>query len=189
VSSASSSSPFSPSLDLTTARLTLRPWSPHEVATVLADDGRLAHWAEDFPSEGDRAIAEFIIGNHEAGLAPYGQRQIIERDSDSDSDGDGGGHVVGSIGLFWPPTDGFVEFGYGIVPSRRGRGYATEAARATVALAFTSPDVHTVHAGAELTNPASIRVLEKAGLTHWNDDGRIARLGVARRDWHWHWHG
>ncbi|WP_459546603.1 hypothetical protein [Nocardia sp. X0981] len=37
---------------------------------------------------------------------------MLERDT---------GLVVGSIGLFWPPSAGVLEIGYGIVPSRRGR--------------------------------------------------------------------
>jgi hypothetical protein len=45
-----------------------------------------------------------------------------------------------------------MEFGYGVVASRRGRGYAPEAAR------------------------ASVRVLEKAGLHRWSDDGTTARF-------------
>ncbi|WP_316043403.1 GNAT family N-acetyltransferase [Actinomadura sp. CNU-125] len=87
--------------------------------------------------------------------ADPGQRQIVERET---------GLVIGSIGLFRPPVDGAVEFGYGVVPSRRGRGHATEAARAVVASALAEPDVRTVRAGVEPSNTASVRVLEKAGL-------------------------
>ncbi|GGJ80655.1 hypothetical protein GCM10011583_10200 [Streptomyces camponoticapitis] len=84
------------------------------------------------------------------------------------------GLVVGAVGLF-PPADGTIEFGYGIVPSRRGLGYASEAARAIAAFALTAPGVHTVHANVELSNPASARVLEKAGLTRVSADDETAR--------------
>ncbi|MEU9867549.1 GNAT family N-acetyltransferase [Actinomadura sp. NPDC048021] len=139
--------------DLTTGRLVLRPWTSGEIAAVLSGD-RLAHWADDFPAEGDRAIAGFVAGNPSA-LGEHGQRLIIERST---------GLVVGAVGLFWPPADGAVEFGYGVVPSRRGRGYATEATRAIVAFALTAPGVDRVVATVEPSNPASVRVLEKAGL-------------------------
>ncbi|MGV9303936.1 GNAT family N-acetyltransferase [Nonomuraea sp. NPDC003727] len=155
--------------DLITDRLVLRPWSSAELAAVL-DGPRLAHWAEDFPSEGDRVIAGFIA-EHPAAAGEYGQRQIVERET---------GLVVGAIGLFWPPNDGSLEIGYGVVPSRRGRGYATEAAGAMVAFAFTAPGVHTVHAGVEQANPASARVLEKAGLRLLSSDATTARYAVTR---------
>lgn len=151
--------------DLTTDRLVLRPWSTEELAAVLSD-ARLMHWAEDFPAEGDRVVAGFLT-EHPDGANEYGHRQIIER---------AGGLVVGSIGLFWPPDAGSVEVGYGIVASRRGRGYAPEATRAVVEFALTAPGVHTVHADVELSNPASVRVLEKAGLHRWSTDAATARF-------------
>ncbi|MFI1738194.1 GNAT family N-acetyltransferase [Streptomyces sioyaensis] len=153
--------------DLRTERLLLRPWSDGELAAVL-DGPRQPHWAADFPADGDRVIAGYTAG-HPAARGAYGQRQILERES---------GLVVGAIGLFWPPADGSVEFGYGIVPSRRGRGYASEAARALVAFAFTAPGVHTVRADIERSNPASGRVLEKAGLERWSSDDTHVRFRV-----------
>ncbi|MEU0954580.1 GNAT family protein [Streptomyces niveus] len=154
-----------PVSDLTTDRLVLRSWPADEVAAVVAGESRLPHWAEDFPAEGDRVIAGFIA-EHPGTLGPYGQRQIIERAT---------GLVVGAVGLF-PPADGTIEFGYGIVPSRRGRGYASEAARAIAAFALTAPGVHTVGAKVELSNPASARVLEKAGLTRVRADAEMAHF-------------
>ncbi|MFB8350406.1 GNAT family N-acetyltransferase [Streptomyces niveus] len=158
-----------PVSDLTTDRLVLRSWPADEVAAVVAGESRLPHWAEDFPAEGDRVIAGFIAGfiaEHPGTLGPYGQRQIIERAT---------GLVVGAVGLF-PPADGTIEFGYGIVPSRRGRGYASEAARAIAAFALTAPGIHTVRAKVELSNPASARVLEKAGLTRVGADAELAHF-------------
>ncbi|MGN9842511.1 GNAT family N-acetyltransferase [Nonomuraea sp. H19] len=152
------SSSFSPAdTELNTDRLILRSWTAGEVTAVL-NGTRLAHWAEDFPAEGDQVIAG-LFSEHPAWLGEYGHRQIIERDS---------GLVVGSIGLFWPPSAGTVEIGYGIVASRRGRGYAPEATRALTEFALTAPDVHTVCAHVEPSNPPSIRVLEKAGFERSN---------------------
>lgn len=170
MSSPSFSSPSSPSLssfssfsvtgaDLATERLVLRPWSPGELAAVV-DGRRLADWAEDFPAEGDRVIAGFLT-EHPEGLTAYGHRLVAERAT---------GRVIGSIGLFWPPSDGALEVGYGIVVSRRGRGYASEATRALVEFALTAPGVDAVYANVELSNPASVRVLEKAGLRRLSED-------------------
>ncbi|GHF42974.1 N-acetyltransferase GCN5 [Streptomyces mashuensis] len=163
-SSASSSSAASAHADLTTDRLVLRPWTTAEAAAVVGDSRR-ADWADDFPAEGDRVVAG-LFGQYPDWLGPYGHRLVVERDS---------GLVVGSIGLFWPPADGTLEIGYGIVASRRGRGYAPEATRALAAYALAAPGVHTVVATVELTNPASVRVLEKAGFHHWATDEQTAR--------------
>ena len=74
------------------------------------------------------------------------------------------GLVVGGIGFFGPPHDGEVEIGYGIVPSRQGRGYATEALRAMITRAWADPRVRAVVAGTDPGNVASQRVLGKAGF-------------------------
>lgn len=163
-----SSSISSSSTDLITDRLVLRPWSTDEIAAVVGDF-RMAGWASDFPAEGDVVIAGVIAGQSDE-PHEYGHRLIVERQS---------GLVVGSISLLWPPNDGALEVGYGIVASRRGRGYASEATRALVEFALRSPDVDTVYADVELANPASVRVLEKAGLHRWSDDATNARFGTA----------
>lgn len=150
----SSSSPAH--ADVVTERLVLRPWTMAEAGAVLAGT-RAPYWAGDFPAEGDRVVAG-LFDQHPAWLGAYGHRLIIERDS---------GLAVGSIGLFWPPSEGVLEIGYGIVASRRGRGYAPEATQALAGFALTAPDVHTVSADVELSNPSSVRVLEKAGFHQW----------------------
>ncbi|WP_406300894.1 GNAT family N-acetyltransferase [Embleya sp. NBC_00888] len=160
-----SSSSFPAGTDLTTDRLVLRPWSADELAAVLGDV-RSADWAEDFPAEGDQVIAGVVAEQSDVPRR-YGHRQIVERTT---------GLVVGSISLLWPPNDGALEIGYGVVASRRGRGYAAEATRALVAYALTSPQVDIVYADVELSNPASIRVLEKAGLRRWSGDATTARF-------------
>lgn len=150
--------------DLLTARLILRQWTSLDVKYVVEGD-RQASWAADFPAEGDTVIAGVIAAQPEW-LAPFGHRLIIEQATSE---------VVGSLGLFWPPADGCVEIGYGVVPSRQGRGYASEATAALTEFALTSPDVHTVHAGAERSNPASARVLEKAGFELFDSTDELLR--------------
>ena len=152
--------------DLTTDRLVLRPWPAEEAAAVVAGEHR-PHWAADYPAEGDRTIAGLISRQPEA---PHGHFLMIERET---------GLTVGAIGLKWPPTDGAIEFGYGVVPSRRCRGYTTEAVRALVAFARTVSGVAEVFATVDPANAASVRVLEKAGLrrdgTVPSDEGTLHR--------------
>ncbi|TQM30669.1 GNAT family N-acetyltransferase [Nocardia bhagyanarayanae] len=139
--------------ELSTERLILRRWTLDDVSAVLAGH-RLAHWAEDFPADGDRVIAG-LFADHPQWYDEYGHRLIVEREA---------GHVVGSIGLFWPPGADGLEIGYGTVVSRRGRGYASEATRALAEYALGAPGVHKVYANVEPSNPGSVRVLEKAGF-------------------------
>jgi [ribosomal protein S5]-alanine N-acetyltransferase len=160
-----SSSSSGPHTQLTTDRLVLRTWTTDE-ATAVLENARSANWADDFPAEGDHGMAG-LFGQHPAWLGEHGHRLIIERDS---------GQVVGSIGLFWPPSEGILEIGYGIVASRRGRGYAPEAARAVAEFALAAPGVHTVFADVELSNPASVRVLEKAGFRRWATEENKSRF-------------
>lgn len=153
--------------DVITERLALRSWTVSQAAAVLGDV-RSAGWADDFPAEGDRVIAG-LLGERPEWLGAYGHRLIIERES---------GLVVGSLGLFWPPGEGALEIGYGVVGSRRGRGYASEATRALAEYALGAPGVRTVFANVEPSNPGSIRVLEKAGFQRAGAEGGTVRFDL-----------
>lgn len=75
------------------------------------------------------------------------------------------GKLVGTAGFKGPPDEhGVVEIAYAIVPSCRGRGYATEAAAVLVAWAFADERVRTVRAHTLPEANASTRVLAKCGF-------------------------
>jgi RimJ/RimL family protein N-acetyltransferase len=57
------------------------------------------------------------------------------------------------------------ELMYGLAPRHHGQGFATEAARAVLKYAFTLPEVTAVWAATLPTHHASIRVMEKIGLS------------------------
>ncbi|MEV0339827.1 GNAT family N-acetyltransferase [Nocardia sp. NPDC050713] len=154
--------------ELSTESLILRRWTPDDVSAVLAGR-RLAHWAEDFPAAGDRAIAG-LFADHPQWYGEYGHRLIIERET---------GLVVGSIGLFWPPGADGLEIGYGTIPSRRGRGYASAATRALTEFALGA-GVHAVYADVEPSNPGSVRVLEKAGFRRTGAADGLIRFEMTR---------
>jgi GNAT superfamily N-acetyltransferase len=84
-----------------------------------------------------------------------------------------GGAVVGFCGFFVRPVKG-ITMGYAIVPEYRGRGLATEAARAV--LDWAERHAVDVYASIRPPNPASVRVLEKIGLrlvdSYVDDDGQ-----------------
>lgn len=62
-----------------------------------------------------------------------------------------------------------IELGYGLMPEHWGHGFATEAARALVKLAFSSLGLTTLVAFTLTDNLASRRVMIKAGGTYERD--------------------
>src|SRR5690606_6543562 len=80
--------------------------------------------------------------------------------------------LVGGIGLARNDA-GAVELGYWIDRPYWGLGYATEAGRAVVDMAFEGLRLESLDAGHYLDNPASARVLAKLGF---KSTGRIADL-------------
>ncbi len=123
--------PGSPVRELRTARLVLSPITDADIAAVV-ETRRQSNWAADFPSPGDEEIAGLLSRTGLPVNAHLGHRLVLER---------GSGQLIGGVGFFGPPDRGRIEIGYGIVQSRRRRGYATEAVIAMVQFAFTQPDV------------------------------------------------
>ena len=72
--------------------------------------------------------------------------------------------LVASAGFKGPPRDGVVEVGYSVLPEFQGRGYATEMACGLTRWALGEPGVTRIVAETEWANPASVRVLRKAGF-------------------------
>ena len=72
------------------------------------------------------------------------------------------GRIVGSIGVFhadWEVRS--AEIGYGVRPTERGKGYATEALAAVAAWLLTSGGIQRAWLTANTDNIASIKVAEK----------------------------
>jgi ribosomal-protein-alanine N-acetyltransferase len=79
--------------------------------------------------------------------------------------------VIGMIALH--PENFRVGIGYVLARPFWGRGYMTEAARAVTNWLLEQPDVYRVFAICDVENPASARVMEKAGMI---------REGILRRN-------
>ena len=79
------------------------------------------------------------------------------------------GRLMGRCGLLSQEVDGerHVEVAYALASEFWGRGYATEAARASRDHAFRTLDVPHVISLILPDNAASIRVAEKNGMTFW----------------------
>jgi len=87
----------------------------------------------------------------------WGDRLMITREGER--------LVVGSVIFHGRPIDGIAEVGYGVEESWQHRGLASEGTRACVDWALAQPGVRLVTATTPPWHAASIRVLEKSGLT------------------------
>ncbi len=143
--------------EMSSLDFTLRPWRDEDLASLVkyADNPRIARFLTNaFPhpytEQDGREFLAMAIGSP-------GLRAI-----------DVGGEAVGSIGVF-PQTDIHernAEMGYWLAEPFRGRGIMTRAVQGMVEYGFaTFPDVTRIFARPFSTNPASHRVLEKAGFT------------------------
>lgn len=90
--------------------------------------------------------------------------------------------LIGLCSFGGPPTpEGTVEISYGIAPSYRGRGFATQAAEMLMARALASGCVQTLRAHTSPEHNASTRVLEKCGFT-WQEEVTHPEDGLI---WRW----
>ena len=96
--------------------------------------------------------------------------------------GPAGPVLVGGGGFKGPPAEGEVEIGYSVLPAHEGRGHATEIVRGLASWAMARPGVERIVAETEWANPASVRVLEKAGFVREGDSAEPngSRFALAR---------
>ncbi|WP_441248729.1 GNAT family N-acetyltransferase [Kitasatospora sp. McL0602] len=151
--------------DLLTARLILHPFTAEEARQVAAADRRPdSNWAPDYPTEGEQTGARmFVLACEAVGdPQPFGGYEI-RLASD--------GSAVGGIGFHGGPDErGFVEIGYGLAPSVRGKGYAAEAVRRMIELCRETEGVKIFGGNTDLDNVPSQHVMAAAGLQLVRED-------------------
>lgn len=98
-----------------------------------------------------------------------------------------GGALIGVISLTGIVRGPFQAawIGYSMDEGHTGRGHATRAVEAVAAHAFWHLGLHRVEAGVMPSNPASIRVLEKAGFAR---EGLMRQTVLINGIWEDHWH-
>ncbi len=171
---------------LTTDRLTLRPFAPADAPAVerMAGAFEVADTTLTIPHPYPRGAAPLWIATHAPGwevgeLASY----AVTMD----------GALVGAISLTLTAAHRRAELGYWIGVPFWGRGLATEATHAVIALGFERLDLNRIQAMYLTRNPASGRVMQKSGLAlegvhreYLLKNGRfedVARYALLRRDW------
>lgn len=76
----------------------------------------------------------------------------------------GSGEPIGWAGIQQLPGEGCLEILFALVPTHWGRGYATEASRRLLCIAFNDLGLREVFATVHPENQASIRVLARLGF-------------------------
>jgi ribosomal-protein-alanine N-acetyltransferase len=148
-----------------TARLTLRPVRLEDVAAVhsYASNPEVTKYLV-FPTHRSASDAEeFLLRAIERNSVPGASRTfLIERSAD--------GIGMGVFDL--RPMGARVEIGYVLDQRFWGQGYMTEALHEAITLLLAHPQIYRVESNHDVENPASGRVMQKAGMT---------REGVMRR--------
>jgi [ribosomal protein S5]-alanine N-acetyltransferase len=144
---------------LNTKRLILRPFVPSDAAELrrLAGAPEVAATTLRIPHPYPRDYAErWIGGQGEFFETGAGVIFAIVRRRDA--------ALVGCVSLECDADNRSAELGYWIGVPYWNRGYATEAARMTVAFGFAYFGLHAVKSSHFGSNPASGRVMEKIGM-------------------------
>jgi [ribosomal protein S5]-alanine N-acetyltransferase len=151
---------------LVTPRLALRPLelddAAHFARLLGGDPAALRQMAQMPVPCTEAAAQDWIATRLGPGAHIFG---ILQRSDNS---------FVGVVGFGGDPA--MPEMGYWIGQPYRGKGYATEAIIRVVEHAATL-DVPRIHADTFLDNPASARVLAKAGFV---TTGQVQRVFPAR---------
>jgi RimJ/RimL family protein N-acetyltransferase len=166
-----------PQYPVRTERLLLRPLTAADSGALLASRGdqdttRYVPFVPMTPA----AIAERLIGQwSRTELTDQGQALTLGAEVA------GTGELAGDVILFWHSREhGGGEIGY-IFDSRfRGRGYATEAARAMLRLGFEDLGLHRIVARIDERNDASVRVAARLGM---RQEARLVENEFFKGEW------
>jgi RimJ/RimL family protein N-acetyltransferase len=149
-------------IPLTTERLIIRDWSVDDADAALAIYGStdVAHWLTPAMDRvGDVAAMRSVLQAWQEAqpnlLAPRG-RWAVQRQDDNT--------VIGGLVIrLLPPYDEDLELSWQLNPQAWGHGYATEAANALSAWAFTQ-DIDELFAVARPNNVRAIATAKRLGM-------------------------
>jgi len=149
-----------PQPQIDTAHLTLRSFTSAdaEVVRQLADNINVARYTLNIPHPYPAGVAEKWIATHARlwKLRTSGTWAITLSADQS---------LVGAITLTWINRTR-AELGYWIGEPYWGKGYCSEATRALIEFGFQQLELKQIMAEHLRGNPASGRVMQKAGMQH-----------------------
>jgi RimJ/RimL family protein N-acetyltransferase len=146
---------------LRTERLLLRAYREEDFPALYAmrsdvENARYVYWAPQTEEEVRETLARKI-----ASVAIRAEGDVLALAVEHRASGE----VVADVILCWISAEHALgEVGYVVHPDHAGQGYATEATRPLLAVAFDELGLHRVIGRLEARNAASARVLEKLGF-------------------------
>ena len=144
---------------LHTPHLLLRAWTLEDAEpwfTILQEEGILRYFPNQTPPSREKAEAYITHHLNDWRMRGYGHWAVVTKDDDQ---------VVGWSGLEYLPELNETEVAYLLSKRVWGRGYATEAARASVQFGFGPTGLEKIIGLVHPQNLGSVHVLEKCGLT------------------------
>jgi [ribosomal protein S5]-alanine N-acetyltransferase len=166
-------------------RLVLRPFEAADADAVerLLADPEIAEGTLTIPHPYPPGSAGPWIATHaESWRAGTSGTWAVTRRPRADAEaGAASGALVGAMSLRFVPRHRKAEVGYWIARAEWGRGYATEALARLLDFAFGDAGLHRVEAHHFVENPASGRVMQRAGMrAEGTRRGAVVRQGVPR---------
>ena len=150
-----------PDLPIETERLVLRAFRPDDYDAVYAmqsrpDVARFLYWEARSEAEVREALAKKVAST---AIRAVEDPLFLAAELRATRE------LVGDVVLVWTSAEhGSGEIGFIVHPDHQGHGYATEASRPLLRLAFEELGLHRVFGRVEARNLASARVLEKLGM-------------------------
>ena len=82
--------------------------------------------------------------------------------------------IIGSAGYIGKPdNEGNIEIGFGIIPSKRGKGFCSESVKALLQWGLSHNDVKCIIARCDKSNIASRKTIQKLGFEYFNETDNL----------------
>lgn len=149
-------------ITLSTPRLHLRQLMEDDAGELylLNSDPEVLRYTGDRPFASVDEARAFIRGYDQYTLYRRGRLGIFLKES---------GAFLGWCGLKYHPENSETELGFRLKQEYWNKGYATEAALASLDYGFNVLELSTIMGRVLKSNTASLRVLEKIGMQYWKD--------------------
>ena len=166
-----------PDYPVLTERLRLRPFERGDVDAVFAYRRR-----EDVA----KYLFDVALSREECALAVQQRTGQVALETADDKiilavEERASGRLIGEVSLIWRSVEARqCELGWIFNPEYHGRGFATEAARALLDLAFGPGDMHRVMARCDAQNLASSRLMERLGMRR---EAHFREHAIVKGEW------
>lgn len=145
---------------LTTKRLKLRQLTPADAENfyLLNADPEVIRYTGDDAFATIEATKQFLEGYDHYEKYGFGRWAVIRKEDNE---------FLGWCGLKYTPQTDDYDIGFRFFKKYWNQGYATEAAKACLDYGLNNLRIKTIIGRAMKANTASVKVLEKIGMTYW----------------------